>query len=155
MQGRSNKNMPFSKYRCYGCEDGCDSCMKPLARPGIFDTDILIQHTTLLHQLITCKLDKFSKRDECLYSLKKQEPLGSFISTNEGTIMIQRCSQRRDTTEIIVERLKDGKDFEDSFFITITPSGNVITWNNIMTYERCKRWCNFFEKNCRGVVICN
>ena len=141
--------MSFSK--CYGCEDGCDSCIKPLARPGKYDTDILIQNMALLEKLITSKLDNLSKKDKCLYSLKKQNPSSclcyqDFIANNEGTIMMGRCTQRRDNTEIVVERLKDGKIFDDeSFIITITGAGNVDTWNNIMTYERCKRWCNFFE----------
>ena len=132
--------MPFSKYRCYGCEDGCDGCIKPLAKPGKYDTDILIQNKALLENMITPNLDNLSKKHKCLYSLQKQEP-----SANEGTIMIRRCPQRRDYTEIAIERLKDGNIFEDSFIITITPGGNVITWNNIMTYERCKGWCDFFE----------
>jgi hypothetical protein len=105
----------------------------------------------LLEKLITSKLDNLSKKDKCLYSLKKQNPSSclcyqDFIANNEGTIMMGRCTQRRDNTEIVVERLKDGKIFDDeSFIITITGAGNVDTWNNIMTYERCKRWCNFFE----------
>jgi hypothetical protein len=143
--------------RCYGCEEGCDSCIKPLARSGKplarsgkYDTNILIQHMALLEKLITSKLDDLSKKDKCLYSLKKQEPSSclsyhAFISNNEGTIMMGRSTQRRDNTEIVVERLKDGKIFDDeSFIITISPGG-VNTWNNIMTYERCKGWCDFFE----------
>lgn len=137
--------MSFSKNRCYGCEDGCDSCIKPLARPGKYDTDILMQNKALLEQLITPELDKLSKKDKCLYSLKNQEPSYWFMGANEGSIMMRRCPQRRDTTEISVKRLKDGNNFEDSFIITITSDANVITWNNIMTYERCKRWCDFFE----------
>ena len=137
--------MPSSEDRCYGCEDGCDSCIKPLARPGKYDTDILIKNMALLEKLITSKLDDLSKKDKCLYSLKKQVPSYWFIGANEGTIMMRRCPQRRDNTEIVVERLKDGKIFDDeSFIITISPGG-VNTWNNIMTYERCKRWCDFFE----------
>jgi hypothetical protein len=67
------------------------------------------------------------------------------MGANEGTIMMRRSPQRRDNTEIVVGRLKDGNIFDESFIITITPGGNVNTWNNIMTYERCKRWCDFFE----------
>lgn len=119
--------------------------MKPLARPGKYDADILIQNKALLEQLIMSKLDDLSKEGECLYSLKKQEPSYWFIGANEGTIMMRRCPQRRHTTEIAVERLKNGNEIEESFIITITPGGNVNTWDNIMTYERCKRWCDFFE----------
>jgi hypothetical protein len=119
--------------------------MKPLARPGKYDADILIENKALLEQLITSKLDDLSKKDKCIYSLKKQEPGYWFIGANEGTIMMRRCPQKRDTTEIAVERLKDGNIFDESFIITVTPAGTVITWNNIMTYERCKRWCDFFE----------
>ena len=142
--------MPSSEDRCYGCEDGCDSCIKPLARPGKYDTDILIKNMALLEKLITSKLDDLSKKEKCLYSLKKQESSSclfyqTLIANNEGTIMMGRSTQRRDNTEIVVERLKDGKIFDESFIITITAGGNVNTWNNIMTYERCKRWCDFFE----------
>jgi hypothetical protein len=137
--------MPFSKDRCYGCEDGCDSCIKPLARPGKYDTDILIQNKALLEKQITSKLDDLSKKDKCLYSLANQEPDYWFTGATEGTVMMRRCPRSRDTTEIAVERLKNGKFNIESFIITITPGGNVNTWNNIMTYERCKRWCDFFE----------
>ena len=137
--------MPFSKDRCYGCEDGCDSCIKPLARPGKYDTDILIKNKALLEQLITSKLDDLSKQDKCIYSLKKQEPGYWFIGATEGNIMMRRCPLKRDTTQIVVDRLKNGEFDIDSFIITITPGGDVITWNNIMTYERCKRWSDFFE----------
>lgn len=124
--------------------------MKPLARPGPFDADILIQNMALLEKIITSKLDDLSKKDKCLYSLKKQDPNGclayaAFIANKEGTIMMGRSTQRRDNTEIVVERLKDGGMFDESFIITITATGYVDTWNNIITYERCKRWCNFFE----------
>jgi len=137
--------MSFSKDRCYGCEDGCDSCIKPLARPGKYDTDILIQNKALLENLIMSKLDDLSKKDNCLYSLKNQEPSYWFIGANEGTIMIRRCPERRDNTEITVERLKDGNNFDDSFIITITPGGNIHTWDNMNTYHRCKKWSDFFE----------
>jgi len=118
--------------------------MKPLARPGKYDADILIQNMALLEQLITSKLDDLSKKDKCLYSLKKQEPSYWFVGANEGTIMMRRCPQRRDQTEIFVERLENGKEFEDSFIITITPGGNVHTWDHMETYYRCKRWSEFF-----------
>jgi hypothetical protein len=118
--------------------------MKPLAIPGKYDADILIQHKPLLEQLITSKLDDLSKEDECVYSLKKQEPSYWFIGANEGTIMMRRCPQRRDKTEIVVERLENGKEIEDSFIITITPGGNVHTWDHMETYYRCKRWSEFF-----------
>jgi len=137
--------MSFSKDRCYGCEDGCDSCIKPLARPGKYDTDILIQNKALLEKLIMSKLDDLSKKDNCLYSLKNREPSYWFIGANEGTIMIRRCPERRDYTEIAVERLKDGNKFDDSFIITITPGGNIHTWDDMNTYHRCKKWSDFFE----------
>ena len=76
--------------------------------------------------------------------MKKQEPGYWFIGANEGTIMMRRCPQRRDQTEIFVERLENGKEFEDSFIITITPGGNVHTWDHMETYYRCKRWSEFF-----------
>jgi hypothetical protein len=118
--------------------------MKPLARPGKYDADILIQHKALLEQLITSKLGDLSKEGECVYSLKKQEPSHWFIGANEGTIMMRRCPERRDKTEIVVERLENGKEIEDSFIITITPGGNVHTWDHMETYYRCKRWSEFF-----------
>lgn len=138
-------NERHCEERCHGCEDGCDSCIPPPARPGPFDTAVLLQHRVLLEQLITQRLDDLSKEHKCVYSLQKLEPSYWFIGADEGTIMIRRCPGRRDETEIAVSRLKNGNDrWEDSFFIRILRSGDVITWDNIMTLERCRGWCEFF-----------
>ena len=126
------KAMSGRKGKCYGCEDGCDSCIPPMKKPGFFDCSVLETYNSKLQEMIETEIKntKSKRVDEEDYTYS----LGYPNNKSKQKIQMQRYPGMRDTT-ILSMYLLIGNRHREYLSFRITPQAYVIPLNEPAEYN--------------------